>query len=290
MKSIALSAAAIAMAAGLPAQAQDTGGQQDIGRQDVTAGTAYDGDYLSVGVGVIYGPSYDGSDDYVVSPIPVFMGSVGGVDITPRGGGLALDFVPDGDGPVSFDAGIAAGLNLNRVRQIEDPVVESLGKLDMAVEVGPTAGVSYSGLLHPYDTLTTSLDVQWDVAGAHEGRVINPAISYFTPLSRSMIAALAFNAEHASARYADYYYSISPAQSEISGLPAFETDGGGFTRAGATLFWGIDLDGDLANGGLGLMVIGNYSRMLGDAKRSPFTSIRGDADQWLGAVGIGYTF
>lgn len=284
MRSIALPAAAIAMAAGFPAQAQETA------RQDVTAGTAYDGDYLSVGAGVVYGPSYDGSDDYVVSPIPVFMGSIGGIDITPRGGGLALDFVPDGDGPISFDAGIAAGLNLNRVRQIEDPVVESLGKLDTAVEVGPTVGVSYSGLLNPYDTISTSLDVQWDVAGAHDGRVINPSISYFTPLSRSMIAALSFNAEYADADYTDYYYSLSPAQSETSGLPAFDADGGGFTKAGATLFWGIDLDGDLANGGLGLIVVGNYSRMLGDAKRSPFTSIRGDADQWLGAVGIGYTF
>jgi outer membrane scaffolding protein for murein synthesis (MipA/OmpV family) len=37
-------------------------------------------------------------------------------------------------------------------------------------------------------------------------------------------------------------------------------------------------------------VIGGYSRMLGDAKRSPYTSIRGSADQWFAAVGIGYTF
>jgi hypothetical protein len=30
--------------------------------------------------------------------------------------------------------------------------------------------------------------------------------------------------------------------------------------------------------------------MLGDAKRSPVTSKRGSADQWLGAVGLGFTF
>jgi len=30
--------------------------------------------------------------------------------------------------------------------------------------------------------------------------------------------------------------------------------------------------------------------MLGDPKRSPVTSIRGSANQWFGAVGIGYTF
>ena len=30
--------------------------------------------------------------------------------------------------------------------------------------------------------------------------------------------------------------------------------------------------------------------MLNDAKNTPYTSIRGSADQWFGAVGIGYTF
>ena len=289
MKIIALPAAALAIAAGLPAAAQE-GDPQSAPPASATAGTVFDGDYISVGVGAVISPSYDGSDDYVISPIPVFMGSLGGVQITPRGGGIALDFVPDGDGPISFDAGLSAGINLNRVRQIKDPVVKSLGKLDAAVELGPTAGISYSGLLNPYDSLSASVDVRWDVAGAHKGRVMTPAVSYFTPLSRGMIAALSFSAEHTSARYAEYYYSVSPAQSQASGLPAFDPDGGGFNSAGATLFWGIDLDGDIANGGLGLIVAGNYSRMLGDAKRSPFTSIRGDANQWLGVVGIGYTF
>ena len=53
---------------------------------------------------------------------------------------------------------------------------------------------------------------------------------------------------------------------------------------------GIDFDGDLTNGGLAAVLVGGYSRMLGDAKRSPFTSIRGSADQWFAAVGLGYTF
>ena len=59
---------------------------------------------------------------------------------------------------------------------------------------------------------------------------------------------------------------------------------------GANLLLAYDLDGDLANGGLGLVFIGGYSRALGDAADTPFTSIRGSADQWLAAVGVGYTF
>jgi hypothetical protein len=30
--------------------------------------------------------------------------------------------------------------------------------------------------------------------------------------------------------------------------------------------------------------------MLNDGKDTPFTRIRGDADQWTGGLGIGYTF
>ena len=73
-------------------------------------------------------------------------------------------------------------------------------------------------------------------------------------------------------------------------LPAFDPDGGGFTKAGATLLLAYDLDGDLTNKGFGIFGVLGYSRVLGDAKRSPFTSVRGSADQFLAGAGIGYTF
>ena len=65
-------------------------------------------------------------------------------------------------------------------------------------------------------------------------------------------------------------------------------DESGFGSSAA--FVDIDLDGDLTNGGLALIALGGYSRQLGDSKRTPFTAIRGSADQWMGALGIGYTF
>ena len=45
--------------------------------QDNPAGSGdsvFDGDYLSVGVGAAYGPSYDGSDDYVLYPAALLQG------------------------------------------------------------------------------------------------------------------------------------------------------------------------------------------------------------------------
>jgi len=118
---------------------------------------------------------------------------------------------------------------------------------------------------------------------------MSPGISYFTPLSRGMAGALALSAEYVDDSYADYYYSVSPTQSAASGLPLYHAEGG-FTKAGATALLAVDLDGNLANGGISLFGVGGYSRMLGDAKRTPYTSLRGDADQFFAALGVGYTF
>jgi len=177
----------------------------------------------------------------------------------------------------------------SRARQIKDPVVESLGKLDYAIEVGPTVGISIPHVLNAYDGLGFNIDAAWDINGAHGGMVIEPSISYFTPLSRGIAASLSLSAEHGDGEFMDYYYSVTPAQSLASGLPAFDADGG-WSKAGGNLLLGFDLDGNLENGGLALVVVGGYTRMLSDAENSPFTSVRGSADQWVGALGIGYTF
>ena len=280
--------AAIALAWGMPVLAQDVA-VEDVAPEQ----TAFDGDFLSVGIGASYSPSYLGSDDYVVSVLPVLQGSLGGIDFNPRGSGLSIDFVQDaGGGGAHFDAGVTARLRSDRAQKIKDDVVNSLGELDRAVEVGPFVGVSFGQVLNPYDSLTISGDVAWDVAGAHDGMTAMPTISYFTPLSRAIATSLSLSAEYGDADFQDYYFRVTPVQSATTGgvLPAYEPDGGGFISAGVTLLLAYDLNGNLADGGLGLIGIGGYTRALGDAKNTPYTSVRGTADQFFGAVGIGYTF
>lgn len=252
--------------------------------------SVFDGDYLTAGIGVAVGSSYEGSDNYTISPLPVVIGSFAGVDFQPRGPGIAFDFIPDQKGAkVDFILGPVVRARFDRQNSIKDPVVSSLGKLDFALEVGPFAGVQVNRVLHPYDSLTAQVDVRWDVAGAHDGMVVFPSLTYFTPLSRGVITSLAISAEYVDDNYADYYFSISPAGSAVSGLPGF-TATSGWKNAGVTMLTAVDLDGDATNGGFGLIFLGGYSRLLGDPKRSPITSIRGSANQWFGAVGVGYTF
>lgn len=252
--------------------------------------SVFDGDYLTIGAGVVYGPSYEGSDDMVATPVPVIQGRLAGVDIAPRQGGIALDFIPDGPGTkIGFSLGPVATYSRNRNSQIKDRAVKAAGKLEDAIDLGVSGGVTIYRLLHEYDSLTVSADAKWNVDGAYKGRMVSPGVTYATPLSRAAIVILGLSARHVDDDYARYYYSVSPAQAAASGLPEFAAKGG-WTRAGANLFAGYDLDGDLLNGGFALFALGSYSRLFRDAKRNPYTAIRGSADQWVLGAGLGYTF
>lgn len=279
MKSLLAASSLVLLASAAPAYAQD------VESLPSDEDTVFDDNWLSVGVGAVYSPSYKGSDDYVVSPIPIVQGQLGPVGINPRAGGVSLDFVNDDSEGATISGGIAAKLNRNRASQVEDAVVLSYGELDTALEVGPSIGISFPGVINQYDSLSFNLDTLFDVAGAHDGVIVSPGVTYFTPLSRGTAISLSVGGSYVDDDYADYYYSV-PAGGP---LPAYRADGG-WESFGVNLLGAVDLSGDVTDGGLALIFLGGYSRLVGDAKRSPFTSIQGDADQWMGAVGIGYTF
>ena len=269
------------------AQAQEA----DSSKAEVPDRGVFAGDWLTLGIGGGYGPSYEGSDDYTLFPAPLAQGSLSGFDFGARGPGLYVDLVRDSnaEGNVKFLAGPLVRVRTDRNNNIKDPVVRSLGKEDVAIEIGATAGVSFSKVLNPFDSLTLSTDIQWDVAKAHRGRLISPNISYSTPLSTAIFTNLSLSATHVDGNYADTYFTIDAAGSAASGLPVFDAKGG-WKSYGASLLGGVDLSGDVRDGGWGVFGLVSYSRLTGDAKRSPVTAIRGDADQWFLAGGISYTF
>lgn len=252
--------------------------------------SALDGDRLTIGVGAIYMPSYRGSDDYGVAAFPLVQGQIKGIGINPRPGGVALDFIPDDrDAGIGFSLGPVAAYSANRVRGIRDDVVRAAGKLNEAVELGGTAGVTKYKLLSPYDSLTLSADVRWDVAGAYKGMIWTPNLTYTTPLSVGSLAVLNVGARHVDDKYARYYYSVTPGQSAASGLPLYNAEGG-WESVNVGLLGAYDLDGNLLNGGFAVFGAVGYTKMFNDAKDTPYTRLRGDADQWFGGVGVGYTF
>ena len=243
--------------------------------------------YLQVGLGVAVNPDYDGSDDYRFIPGAVFRARYRGVDIATEGLGLSADLVSTGR-RIDFDLGPAITLNLNRTGGIDDRVVDRLPQRDAAVEVGGFAGISISKLTNPFDSLSLRVKATHDIAGAHGSTIVTPSLTYGTPLSLTTFVGASVSAEFVSDDYADYYFSVSPADTLASGLRTFDADGG-MKEWSLGLILGQSLSGDLRKG-WSLFGLANYSRLVGDFKRSPLVADRGSANQWFGAVGVGYSW
>ncbi len=272
-----------------PPTAAATGGAPPFDTTD----TVFDETWVAVGIGAGLVPSYSGSNDYVLFPLPLIVGRVGGVGISPNGPGFVLDFNSPGPaaGPpqtrVSF--GPAFRIRNDRVNRVRDDVVEQLPELDLAVELGGNVGISFPGVINRFDAVTLSTQVRADVAGAHDGVLIEPSIGYRTPLSRASIIQIVTGLQFVDDSFADYYYTVTPAQSAASGLPTFTAEGG-LNSIGSTAILTYDLDGDALNGGFNVYGVFGYTRLLGDGADTPFTAIRGSADQFIGGLGIAYTF
>lgn len=245
-------------------------------------------DTFTIGAGAAYLPDYDGSDDYRIIPAAAIRGRVSGISFYTRATYLYVDVIKRGDGPLEFDLGPIVGARLNRTGKIKDDLVDHLPERDTAIEVGGFAGVTYHGLTNPYDALSFRVDVVKDVGGAHKSTLVTPTIDFGTPLSRTFYIGLSASAEWAGGDYADYYYSISPADSVASTLPVYDADGG-FKSWRLGLLANQSLTGDLT-GGWSIFGLGSYTKLSGDFKDSPIVDLRGSSSQWLAALGVAYTF
>lgn len=279
---IAAAAVAAALAAS-PAAAQTVG---LAGEQPLPPPTEQR-DFIQVGLGAAINSDYDGSNDYRIIPGGVLRASYRGIAIQSEGLGLSADLINTGR-KVDFDLGPALTVNLNRSGNIRDDIVDLLPERDVAVEVGGIAGLTFKALTNPYDSLGARVKVTHDIAGAHESTIFNPSLSFGTPLSLTTYVGASLSAEFVGNKYADYYFSVSPAEALVSGLQPFDADGG-MKDWSVGLLLGQSLSGDLRRG-WGLFGLANYSRLVGDFKRSPLVRDRGSANQWFAGAGVGYTF
>ena len=262
--------------AGSPAIAQDNGPDSDR-------------DTVTIGAGAAIVPSYEGSDNYRIIPAGAIRGKVAGFTFQTLGTTLYVDVIPNRTGDVDFQFGPVAGVNLNRTSSIKDARVRALGEIDTAIELGGYVGIGKTGVLtSAYDTISVNVAYQHDVTNTHDSYIITPSINYGTPLSKTAYVGASVNAEIVGDGYAQTYFGVTPGGAIASGLPAYTPDGG-IKNVAFTLLGAQSLSGDLRRG-WSLFAIGSYSKLLGDFKRSPIVSVAGDSSQWLGAIGIGYTF
>lgn len=283
MRQLICTALAVLISTPLHAQEQPTGGAMpsaaDVAKRDL----------ITIGVGAAAIPDYEGSNDYRIVPAAAIRGRVSGISFTTRGSYLYVDLVRQ-SGKLTFDAGPIAGLRLEGRHHVHDDVVKLLPRRKTAYEVGAFGGLTFHGLTNPYDALSLRLDVLHDIGNAHKSTTFTPNLDFSTPLSTKTYASLSLGAEFVSDKFADYYYSISPADSLATGgvLPPFNARGG-MKNWKASLLLNQSITGNLLHG-VSLFGLGQYSRLVGDFRRSPIVSQRGSANQWTGALGLAYTW
>ena len=252
--------------------------------------SVFDGDFMIVAAGAVLLPSYEGANETSVLPAAAIAGRIGGIGISPRAAGLALDIVPERSGArAGLGFGPVLRLRMNRTARLKDPVVASLGKLRTVVEGGFNLGVTVKRVFNAHDQMSIGSDFRWDISGRGGGGVIAPSVSYLTPISRAQVVGMLASAEFADQRFARYNYEVTPAGSLASGLPVF-TPKGGLKSINFGAFTARDLDGNLLNGGLSIGAGVMYTRLKGSEAATPLTSLRGKPSQWFAAAGIGYTF
>ncbi|MCZ8370095.1 MAG: MipA/OmpV family protein [Porphyrobacter sp.] len=254
----------------------------------------FDETWATIGLGVGMVPSYAGSNDYIAFPLPLIAGRVGGVGIAPNGPGFVLDFNspkpamgPHKGARIAF--GPAFRFRNDRNNRISDDVVARAGKLDAALEVGGNVAVSFPGVFKPFDQLSIGVQARADVLGAHDGLIIEPQVSYRALLGKGFTLQAQASAEFVDDNFADYYFTVSPAQASATGLAQYRADGG-LNRVGTTAILAYDLDRNPLNGGWSLTGVGGYSRLVGDSADTPYTSVRGDANQFILGAGVAFTF
>jgi len=237
-------------------------------------------------------PDYVGSDDYSVIPAPSIRGTLDGFNFETLGTSFDVDLFRDNGRAIDLQLGPVIGLNLDRtsrLNRVKDAQVAALGKLKRAVEVGGYVGIAKTGVVtSAYDSLSFSVSWQKDVAGAHDSYILSPTLDYATPLSKRSYAGIALSADFVGDKYASYYYSISEAGALASGLPSF-TAKGGLKDVSLTLTGLQSLSGDLRHG-WSLVALVSFTRLMGDASRSPIVSIAGSNRQWLAGLGVSYAF
>jgi outer membrane protein len=280
--------AAIVLAAGItaPALAQEAGAPTAT-----TIDPNEAAETITVGAGGVYLPDYEGSNDYRFTAAPAAIGSYKGFAFQVLGNRGSIDLIPT---PITAQWDIQAGpigvVNFDRsnVKQIDDRRIRALGELDTAIELGGYIGVGKSGVItSPYDKITVSLSYRHDVSDVHDSHIWQPTISYYTPLSLKSAVGIFASAERVGNGYARTYFDVNGAQSVASGLPGYRTrDNWKNYTLGAVGTY--SLTGDLLKG-FKIVAGGTYKRMLGDFGASPVVR-QGSRNQWLGAVGLAYTF
>ena len=232
------------------------------------------------GLFVGFAPDYVGSDDYKAVVAPFFRYNFSNSEqyIVLRGFDLQFNVV---DHPW-FRIGPVLNYRFGR-NNVKNDQVDEMDKIDGAIEFGAFVGAEFKDTANPRQRLLLSLEFLQDISGEHKGSVTTGSIKGWYPLSRRFDVTLGLSTTFGSSDYMDTYFGVDTEDSNQSGLRRYSADSG-FRDVSVTpgVVMHLTEAWKLAAGI-------RYMRLMGDAEDSPVTKV-GDNDQWIGGIGVAYTW
>lgn len=167
---------------------------------------------LIVGAGASYGPEYEGSDEFEVSPIPVFVFNYGEwLEINP--GGVAITaYERDG-----FALAATVGYESGRDEDDGDRL-KGLGDIDFAATVGAKASYTWSGVEF-YASVDQTIDGSESLIGKF-------GAEYSAPVTARLILGAGVEAVIANDKHMEAYFGVNAAQAARSGLREYKAEAG----------------------------------------------------------------
>jgi MipA family protein len=229
---------------------------------------------LTLGVEGRLLPSYDGSDRYVLRPIPLINLRRAGTErkFSSARDGASLGILDTGN----FRLGPTAKIKYPR-RERDDTDLRGLGDVGWTLEAGVFAEYWV------FNYLRTRVDIRQGFGG-HHGVVGDLSADLVVPVTKQLTLSAGPRVTLVSAAANDPYFSINATQSAASGLPVYAASGG------------------LQSYGVGAMAryewsaqwathfFLEYARLNGSAASSPLVTMRGSANQLQLGIGVAYSF
>jgi outer membrane protein len=238
------------------------------------AGPVAEGWTVSLGAEGRYMPSFPGADRYEVNPFPI-------VEIRRTGTPRRFTSPKDNFGFTLFDwNGFAIGpvgkLIYDR-RERDYSQLRGLGDVDFTVELG--GFVEYYAV--PW--LRTRAEVRNGIGG-HDGLVADLSADAIARVSPQLTLSAGPRVTFASDNALSPYFSVSPTQSLLSGLPVYNVKGGLYSYGiggQARYEWTPKIE---------THVFVEYERLTDSTSRAPLVVFRGSRDQVTIGFGASYAF
>lgn len=229
---------------------------------------------VMAGIGGEYGPDFEGSKHWMLSPIPIF---------TIRRAGSAEPFRAPRDSAsialIDFGdlrAGPAAKFIPGR-KSYNYSELNGLGDVKAAVELGGFAEY------YPVDWFRVRSEVRQGLGG-HHGAVVDLSADFVVPVIQRLTLSAGPRFTWKSTQATSPYFGIDAVQAVASGLPIFDAKGGANSAGfGTQVKYRINPQWEVHS-------YIEYERLLGDAAKSPLVTTRGSVNQTTVGVGASYAF